>query len=441
MDIFSEHIWFGDFFFPDDYDNRFSGKLNFSPESGIELFYLISSDAKLGSTDVLHGILETGEACTLFGKFSTDHSGFTVKQGFSSKKGSVAFSFLVIGDHLSVTPAFQEIIFSLSSMEEFFVPKDFKAQVKYKKEPLLTWSLPYGRLEVGLSATFNLVGSDITSRIYSQNDAANTALQAAYRNVQEENPNAFFMHRERISYHAYLKTNELVGCEDLYRHISNLAGLFAILVNAPVHPEEITVNLPGNGEYLLPTKINLLPSISLDSRTIALAKHNRSHFNMPLTNSTINLESVVKKWLEMPQKNTIIVSSIQHETGFRTEHAAHGDIVLYATQLEAISYAESAKERKYQYPIERYGGRIIAAALKNIALNYGVSDIGILVSDLRNDIAHVGRPKKLLSKFTLRDLVRVSRMLQLTVLGNILHQLGIDQERLDKYMNAFCPKA
>ena len=388
---------------------------------------------------MLHGLLETGDACTLFGKFNTALSGFSVKQGFATKNGESYFSFAVLGDLLSDDKIIQKVEFSLSGMEEFFIPNGFKDEAKYKIDPLFSWETSYGCFEVGLKASFKSIGGDITARIYSRNETANEELRTAYSDVIKNNPEAYFMHREKITYRAFLRTTKPASCTELYEHISTLAGLFSVLINAPVHPEDIIAST-REAQEPAPTKLVLLPSIMLDSRTIELTKQKRSHFNMPLTNSTIDLTQIAKKWLEIPKRNSVMISSIQHETGVRTEHSAHGDIVLYTTQLEAISHTDGKKNEKYSYPIRRYGETTLQLALGTIAKKYGHSEIGEFVSSIRNEIAHVGRPKKILVQITLRDLVDISRILQLAVLGSMLHDLGVSTEGISKYMRVFCPK-
>lgn len=439
MNIFSNHTWFGEFFFPEDHENRFAGRLDYSPSAGIRLSWLMAGVVPPRTSEILHGLLENGDACTLFGKFNTTHSGLSIKQGYATKNGTSYFSLAAIGDLLSNETISKDVDFSLSGMDEFFVPSGLKDEATYRNESLFSWKTPQAKFEVGLNARFKSIGADITSRIYSHDESANSCLRKAYNEICKNNPSAYFMHREKLTYRIHISTTEKASYLKLYDHISAMANLFSILVNAPVHPEEIVAHVGEDGEPM-PSKVYLLPSLMLDSRTIELAKKERSHFNMPLTNSTVDLEKTAKKWLEMPRRNSVMISSIQHETGIRTEHSAHGDVVLYATQLEAISHADGQKSEKYLYPIRRYGGTILQTALLAIAQKYGLSDIGKLVSDVRNEIAHVGRPKKITAQMSLRDLVDMSRILQLAALGQMLHEIGISMENISKYMHIFCPR-
>jgi hypothetical protein len=112
---------------------------------------------------------------------------------------------------------------------------------------------------------------------------------------------------------------------------------------------------------------------------------------------------------------------------------------LYATQFEAISYAASAIDKKYEYPIDNYGTPKIKAGISKILANAGESEIGIGIGNLRNEIAHVGKSKQLLRVLSMRDMVNMSQCLQMTILGYILDGLGLDRRVISKYQDEFTP--
>ncbi|MEB5776295.1 hypothetical protein [Aeromonas caviae] len=77
---FDEHDFFGEFFpDKDNFSHRFPAKVIYSPSEGLILEYLISDSSIKMHHEFLHGVLNTGEACTLIGPFdfvySTNKSG------------------------------------------------------------------------------------------------------------------------------------------------------------------------------------------------------------------------------------------------------------------------------------------------------------------------------------------------------------------------------
>jgi len=80
---FSDSEWVGEFFLPDQFESRFFGKVSFSPEKGVILSYRIANHQLPAESDILHGVLDTGEQCTLIGKFTPVHAGFSFKNGLT----------------------------------------------------------------------------------------------------------------------------------------------------------------------------------------------------------------------------------------------------------------------------------------------------------------------------------------------------------------------
>lgn len=159
---------------------------------------------------------------------------------------------------------------------------------------------------------------------------------------------------------------------------------------------------------------------------------------MPITNSNIDLAAVLSAWLSAPKNHSTIISSIQNETGFRDEHSLHGEIVLYITQFESISYTAKNKQ-KYEYPLITYGCEKITNGLKRIFASAGVSDVSKGIGDLRNEIAHVGKPRKIMSSLSVTDLMDISQYLQMTVIGYILATLGLQNDVISAYQERFTP--
>jgi len=162
---------------------------------------------------------------------------------------------------------------------------------------------------------------------------------------------------------------------------------------------------------------------------------------MPITISNITLEVIISEWLKARQNNSIILSSIQNETGFRDQHTVHGEFVLYATQFESISYNAKQKANKYEYPLTNYACQKIKDSIAKILDKPLISDAAIAIGDLRNEITHVGKPKKVLSNLSLHDLIRISKYLQLTLIGYMLHTIGVPQDVITKYQDKFSPDA
>lgn len=77
--------------------------------------------------------------------------------------------------------------------------------------------------------------------------------------------------------------------------------------------------------------------------------------------------------------------------------------------------------------------------MQKILSNVGESDFGKGIADLRNEIAHVGKPKRLLAALTIRDLGRLTQFMEVTVLGSILTTLGVKKDVIEHYQDISTP--
>lgn len=440
MDLFSTKQWFGEFFLQDAYDKRFTGQIEYSPENGVILSYTITGHAVPTESEVVFGVLTSGEKCTLVGKFSPQYTNRNEKNGLKTRSGKAGFMYLVIGDFLTHDELLFDFSFSLTNLQEFFFYKGHKDFVRYSDKPIFCLSTSFGEMKIGHNASFGSLNKDIKSQIYSCNQDALNELESAFKEIEAKYPDSNFMLKKDIACRIHFGFSSGATIRQAYDHISDIANLFALLIYSPVYPDNILVQKKrGDGH---PTTLEIFPSRFLNTGTIELATQERLNFHMPITNSNVALDKIAQAWLQAPQNHSTIISSIQNETGFRDEHTVHGEIVLYATQLESIKNKDKIKgnQLKYEYPLNRYGCKKILDGLGVIFGKTGLTDIGEAVGDIRNEIAHVGRPRALLAKLSLKDMVHISQYLELTIIGYIMTTIGVPAHVITKYQEDFCPE-
>ena len=434
-----ENEWIGQFFLPDQFENRFLGRVSFSPEDGVKLSFCILGNDLPPSSDILHGVLTTGEKCTLVGPFSPTYAGYAVNNGLITRSGTNVFFFFVLGEFVDKDEMFKEITFSVTGMQEFFFPRGFKDLVKYSNKPLFRLKTAYGEIEVGNNAKFGILGKDITSQIYNRNEDALLELKKAFEEIDQRYSNSFFLLKKDIAYMITLRTSTESTIQELYKRIEEISNLFAILTYSPVFPETIEIKHFKNSEHIVMSKV--YPTRILEEKTIKLSKRERSHFHMPITASKIDLVPIVESWLSLSKRFSTIVTSLQHETGLRNEHSLYGEIVLYATHFEYISLSDGVtNHEKYKYPVNKYGTVQIESGLSKVFQTVGEDNFGKGISILRNEIAHIGRPPRLLLELSLSDMCYISQFLQVTILGYVLYTLGVNKEIIHEYQNRITPK-
>lgn len=437
-ELFAKKCWSGEFYLPNSYDKRFCGEIEYSPEKGVVLSYTIAGRDVPAQSDVLFGVLDTGEKCTLVGQFSPRDYQPSVRNGDFYRRDKAGFLYLAIGDFLAPDEILFDYDFSIPNLQEFFFPEGSVESFTQSDKPFYRLVTQFGEIEVVCNASFQLLDEEIESHFFSENVDALNDLKLAFKNIAAKHGEHFLV-RKDIAYRIQLKFTSGAMIQRAYSQLEDLTNLFALLICAPVHPESINAykeKAPLHG----PITIKIYPSMVLNSRTTELCTRRRFHHSMPITKSTAPLDSIVGAWLRNPKLHSSVVSSIQNETGRRNEHAAHGDVVLYATQLESISHMAGKSEKlKYEYPIVTYGCQKLQATFDRIFANCGTTNVGEAISELRNELAHVGRPKKILEILTLKDLVQISQCLRLTIIGYIFTTIGVPQDAITRYQEVFSP--
>ena len=434
---FEEHEFFGEFFHQEEtYSSRFAAKIQYSPEKGLRLEYNIADSEVPSECDSLMGILSNGKKCTLIGSFNFNHGGRRFG-AVNTKHGTLGFSHLVIGDFVQPDKEFDHSRFTFHHMQEFFYPQGHLNGVPYKEGTLEKIDGKGWSIELENRALANDVTNTLTNLIITDNEEALSKFSLAFNKVKKDFPKETFLLRKSLEFLFKYTSDTSKTIKDISLDINKISSLFSIFMDRPTFPDEVKIY--SNAEAKRP--ITLLSSIHLESRTVDLAKSTPSHFFMPINRNKIDLSSAVSTWLELHDSYRVLSTTFQYETNYRTLHSAYSDVVLFATNIEAVAKdLGMPTSDKYEGPINKYGSDELKAAIKNIFLSHNNDTLGKNISNLRNELAHVGRPKNLIIILDINDYVNVSRILKLVVVSHLLEQLGVTQEVIHEYQNKLIPE-
>lgn len=435
-----ENDWIGEFFF-DNYEHRFFGKLMFSPTRGIRVeFTSPTTDdegVKTRRSDILYGVLSNGRLCTIFGNFDLSHSGFRGAE-ISTRFGVWGARFVIIGAHLEMDSHFDELCFDFENTQEFFFPQGFVDYVHYKEGEIFSADFQEGKISVENSASFKMLPNDLSSILLSDNPKVMQELQDKWDEIRSKYENETLMFKSSLKYYYRLKKKRRDSVESLITSMFDLANLMALLMNVPTFAKEVT--LIDRIEDDKAKSFPVLISYGLSERTLSLATRERHHFHLPLTSKNVDLEKAIVEWIRLSSGYSSVVSSIQNETGFISEHESHSDIVLFSTQLEEINRKiGGSRKEKYENPITSIGSSQMKALLAHKLAVRDSESIGSKVGDLRNEIAHVGKPKSLLESISTRDQAIIAVCLKLIVQSHILSEIGINKSLIHKYQESYLP--
>lgn len=430
-DCFESYEFFGEFFEKKDSNlGRFAAKVKYSPENGLQLEYCISDSESPNSCERLYGILSSGKKCTLVGSFDFDRGTHHMGE-VHVRSGLNGFYYLIIGDFVEPGQLFEYTHFTFNGMQEFIHPQGWINQVKYQDEPIVCVNGDGWDIRIENTAVYSMIGQSLKNIIHSEDAEAQEKFEIALDTIKEEHSKSYFNLRKELKYYVRYATKVLQGAEEILDGITRIASLFSILMSRPVFPDEIKLRLANESKT-----VNVLISNVFEKRTVKLAKKEANHNFMPLNWKQLDMESVLSNWFNVYDDFHVLSVSHQYETGFRTLHHAHSDIILYSTQLEAINIdLGGVASERYINPIDAYASPELKSKLSKAFEITGEDNLGKSISMLRNELAHVGRPKVLMKKLNIDDYVEIGHILRLVVISHLFSKLGIAPDKIHQYQS------
>ena len=440
MNLLKSHKWLGTFFSPIEPEKKFSGKLKYSPEKGVQLTYLIDENSIPSRTEIIHGVLENGQPCSLIGDFDVRDSWGESRYGkVISKIGIWGFHYLLIGHHIVNKAKYSSVTISFLEVEELFVANKGKWE-KYTKDPIIESNLEIGKLlathNIKRISPLNFLLDDEV-QLYIEDDVIKKILREAFVKIKahDEKPSIQFKGNLNYYFKFELKCSEPIDA--ITNYIKVLSNLLSLIYFHPAIPQHLEVSgLEGEINF----NALLFISDARDKRTIKLCKPRYIHQLMPISVKTVNFSHIIEKWFSMAEKYYVFVLNIQSQTGYVNTYELYGHIAVIAQHLEDIGLEdEQNKMKKYEYSIEKYATRKTIIKLEKLFTVKGLKKIGFKLGKLRADILHVKTGRETLNKLSLPDLANIALCLELIVASHILTMLEIEKSVVNAYQDLHSP--
>lgn len=436
--LLCDHAWSGRFYPIGRKDLAFAGHLRYSATDGLKLQYAMPLSLAERETqwNTLHGETSSGTPLTLVGTFSNQSSGFAFRHGqsFWTSSGH-PFAYLIEGYHFEDGVTFDRFDFEITGLDDFFLQKGQSDFVRYSKVPIASSECGPGRFDVAHKANFGFLGDDLRAQIHSDNELALDELQAKYEQLRQQHPTFLPFLRRTLGHFMRFTPKDPCSVADALREIDVAVTLLSLLRFSPARLTSLSaIALDESGQRhskrVFPYRVD-------DQDAIALSRSDRDHLSLPLNSGDLSFDDVLKAWSVVNDRYGAIISSVQNTTRKVAVHETHATIVLAATQIEAAAIADGdgARALKYSGPIAKYASPRLQAVLAGL-FSCTVDSIGNRVSELRNELAHVGRPSVHLAAMTPPDLYRIGQCLQLVIAGRILETLGVTPAAREKHQNA-----
>ncbi|MCS6241372.1 ApeA N-terminal domain 1-containing protein [Shewanella baltica] len=425
---FEQYEFIGEFFISEcSCKTKFPGRVKYDLESGLTLSFNIAEKNFPMKTDILIGILDNGKKCTLVGPFDFSQSGVRMGNVYT-RFGSHEFNFLIIGEFTIFNEQYKSAHFNFSNMQEFFYPQGWINNVEFDEGVIDKIECADWILEVRNKATVIDITHNFNNLIIaSDKSVANKIITSVNEILAESENNSLLLRKTLEFYFLYESTNE-INIHSMYESLYRISSLFSIFMNIPVFPDEVTLIKSDK------SSVKILAGQKTEARTIELARSRPSHHLMPINRKSVNLNESLIKWFELYDNYKVLSTTFQYETNFRTLHTAYSDIILYLANIEAIAI-DIGTHKKYKYisPINKYASRELTKSLETIFKRVNTNDLGTNLSDIRGELAHEGRPKKLMYELDIVDYIDIASLLKLIVVSHLLSKLGFNIRDIHAY--------
>jgi hypothetical protein len=438
QNLLCDRTWSGRFYPIGREDLAFAGHLRYSATDGLKLQYAMPLNITERGTqwNTLHGETSSGMPLTLVGTFSNQSSGFAFRHGqsFWTSPGH-PFAYLIEGYHFEEGVTFDSFDFEVTGLDDFFFQKGQSDLVRYSKVPIASAECDSGRFDVVHKANFGFLGNDLRAQIHSENEVALDELQATYERLRQKHPTFLPSLRRTLGHFMRFTPTDPLSVADALREIDVVVALLSLLRFSPARLTSLSAIARDEAGHR--HSMRVFPYRVDDQDAIALSRSDWDHLSLPLNSGDLSFDGALKAWSVVNSRYSSIISSVQNTTRKVAAHETHATIVLAATQIEAAAIAdgEGGKASKYSSPVAKYASPRLQSVLAGL-FSCAVDSIGNRLSELRNEIAHVGRPSVHLAAMTPRDLYRIGQCLQLVIAGRILETLSVTPAAREKYQNA-----
>ncbi len=432
--LLKDQQWSGIFHPPEHPEKVFAGTLKFSPTDGLTLQFLMPWGL-LDNTetyDCLHGSLLGGIPCTLVGSFKPVYFGMSMRNGYTYQTHSdYRFQYAIFGVHCEAGETFEGFHFKVTGLDEFFRPKRSLELTPYQEKSILSTKVEGGNLVAFHSANFSFLPDDLRSIIYTRDDKdAIDELQKAYELIKAKYKNFHPYFKKSLSHGLEIKFSPELNVVSAYNRLSRFADLFSLFFMGPAKIERISaVAKDEDGRKAI---LPIFPSTLHGKEALERATTEISFDDLPINASELDLAKAFNLWEPIASTSEMITSSLQNKRHSVARHETLSAILLSVTQLEDMAFQAGEKEQRFAYGPNKYATSVLRKLLCHL-FSCQESELGIAISDLRNEIAHSLKPKKFLDSISSRNLFSINYLLESIVVCALLEKIGVPSQTREKF--------
>lgn len=407
-----------------------TGKLLYRPESGVLFEGFTDLNGYNGSGPILHGVLEDGQPCTLYANIDVTNSGISINGGVALHKNRWRVNNCIIGYHFNADDLFTGFDVELSNFQEIFFPRGHDEHVPWSGESIHLIDNGNLKVEIVLSGNFSFFSKEV---IHSTNAELKKSLQEAIEKVISENQNGLPLLRKNIKFLLRVTSVNEMTIEEVHRQISKLKNYFGLIIYKPISLNQISLLVNDQND-----KIHQMPLLygeaGLNSVTISALKKHTDYHNLHINFGNTDFSVSLGAWYRMSGRYEYFAAKVASFSGPKSLYQLHTEYVLQVTFLESICNELGIEHGKYGLAIKMVSGQPLVDAIDSILGTTSLEDIDLVLSGIRNDIAHFKRDQKYLKKHE-KNLGQLRVLLDTSITAHIYKQIKIADECIDQFIS------
>ncbi|HVV69610.1 MAG TPA: HEPN domain-containing protein [Gammaproteobacteria bacterium] len=440
LNQFNSYNWQGLFFYTDE-SLKFNGKLIYQPEDGFYLEFFLETSQKIKPTGCLHGVLENGQKCTLFGNFNMNLTGMNINI-FTYRE---RVNFGIFGKHVHQNQLFCGIIADFTFFQEFCCPKGLRKNVK--KAELKDKKLFHNKdIEISIInyEYYEWLNQDFVDRFNTSDQDIFDKIQDFFNALKVSHGNYNIAFRTDVKSMLRILATNKKNINELFLIIKSLYEFLSFLLYLPVRPIEMRIIIETKDKTREDQQLPMLIGFT-DFRNgiLELSKSEIVHQHLIITPFTVDMKTILTTWMKkyFDQYNTFI-QKIANYTGFSPfyEYEVRSEYVFLTAILEEIYHNTKDRNKKYNYEnrysyaIDLYSGAALQKTLKNLLkIDKENITLGKAIGNLRNEIAHAGKPKNHMLKLSSLELFDICKCLDIIITAYIYKDLGIPSKVIESF--------
>lgn len=438
FNLLDRYEWLGEFWSTDE-SKKFPGILRYSPQEGITVSALVSSDMAYSYREkTLYGYCQQAGFLTLYGCFVKSEGSFNL----TTYSPTLYVSYAVTRGRFTDADSFKICQFELTGLDDFCYPQGFKLEDKYTSKSICEAETSDVKISIAKVAKGKMIGrGEISSLILlDENDGQfEEELDKLARELMDKHNIPYINSKSDISHVLIVENKGGLSRDGILRYMFSLKQLFSLFLLKPVCVKNIKLvyeddegrdlNCQVLYSFLIPEKeIRQLDSF-LDYR---LMKVN-------LDSIKDNFQKVFSGWDQIVRDETdIILNTLATHINGGYSSVQHA--VTFISCLEQWYHKyEERNGSKYDCVINRYGTDYLRDFIfEKAPIESRCGDtVGQLLSNIRGIVLHPNGARKHTVKnggiLSHSSFLNISEALFVLLLRALFTRLGVSRESIDKF--------